>query len=134
VLQALFDAAVADLDRGAGDVLVEQQNAELNISLRLELEQVGQLLEFEPRPGTQGGPGIGGYRPELIFDDVIGRALAKAREGQARTGDGLAVFIVDISRLRSKASLERLKQPMATDRNGFGLFSPLLRPAGLPEK
>src|SRR5262249_20085744 len=90
VLQALFDAAVADLERGAGDVLVEQQNAELNISPSLELELVGQLLEFEPRPGTQGEQGIGGYRPELIFDDVIGRALAKAREGRARTGGGLA--------------------------------------------
>jgi hypothetical protein len=28
--------------------------------------------------------------------------------------------------------MERLKQPVATDRNGFGLFSPLLRSAGLP--
>ncbi len=99
VLQPLFDAAVADLERGARHVLLEQRDDELNISLRLELEHVASLLEFEPRPGTHGGPGISGYRPELIFDDVIGRALAKAGEGQAHTGEGLAVFIVDISRL-----------------------------------
>jgi hypothetical protein len=99
VLQPVFDAAVADITRGAADVLLESHDNELNISLRLELERVALLTEFEPRPGTQGGPGIGGYRSELIFEDVIGRALGKAREGQASTGDGLAVFIVDLSRL-----------------------------------
>jgi hypothetical protein len=99
VLEPLFDAAVADLERGASPVVVERCDDELNISVRLELEQVAPLAEFAPRPGTHGGPGIGGYRPELIFDDVIERALAKAGEGQARTGPGLAVLIVDISRL-----------------------------------
>jgi hypothetical protein len=99
VLQPLFDTVVDELERGAGHVLVEDRADELNISLLLELEHVAPLVESEPRPGYHGGPGIGGYRPELIFDDVIGRALAKAGEGQAHTGDGLVVFIVDTSRL-----------------------------------
>jgi hypothetical protein len=101
LLQPLFDAVVAELERGAEPVLVEQEDEELNISLRVALEGVEPTTApFEPRPGVQGPPGFGGYRPELIFRDVIGRALAKAREGQARTGRGdMAVLIVDVGRL-----------------------------------
>jgi hypothetical protein len=33
---------------------------------------------------------------------------------------------------RPLLTVERLKQPVATDRNGFGLFLPLLRSGGLP--
>jgi hypothetical protein len=43
VLEPLFDAAVTHLGRGAGHVLVEQRDGELNISLRLELERVAPL-------------------------------------------------------------------------------------------
>jgi hypothetical protein len=99
VLKPLFDTAVDELECGPGHVLVEDRADELNISLRLELDNVAPLVQFEPRPGGHGGPGIGGYRPELVFEDVIGRALEKAGEGQAHAGDGLAVFIVDSSRL-----------------------------------
>lgn len=100
VLQPLFDAVVDELERGVGHVVVEQTDDELNISLRVELEHVRPLTDFEPRAGTHGGPGTGGYRPELIFRDVLDRALAKAARGQARTGaESLAVVIVDVSRL-----------------------------------
>jgi hypothetical protein len=106
VLQPLFDVVEAELEAGCEHVSVEQTDDQLNISLRVELEHIGPLSDFEPRAGTHGGPSTGGYRPEVIFRDAVGRALSKAGRRQARTtGDDLAVLIVDMSRLPLESEL-----------------------------
>jgi hypothetical protein len=99
ILGPFFNAVVSKLGQGGDHLLVEQHEGELDISLRVELEHIRPLRGFKPRGGVQSPLSVGGYRPELIFRDVIVRALAKAREGQARTGDGVGVFIVNVSRL-----------------------------------
>jgi hypothetical protein len=99
VLEPLFHAVATDLESGSEHVLVERADEDLNISLRVELEDIRPLSRFEPRPGFLGGPGIGGHRPELMFRDVIRRAVVKASKRQAHTDDGLAVLIIDVSRL-----------------------------------
>ena len=106
ILQPIFDELRASLADGLDEWTIERTVEELNLSVSVALEHVQTATTFPLRAGVHGGPGFGGYSPEFIFCQALRRALAKAVEGQALSGDGgVSALIVDLARLPLESEL-----------------------------
>jgi hypothetical protein len=106
LLRPLIDQLLAGLATGpSADVVARHEDAELGLVVDIELSGLRQLDTFVPRSGSWGFDGLGGYRPELMFDDIVKRIARKAQRRQARSDDALEVVIVDMSRVQLQSEL-----------------------------
>ena len=97
------EALLADLEAGLEAGSPARARFELpaiNLVTTIELGSVSPASSPVPaRAGTVCGPSFGGYRPEAMFTDIIGRLIEKLRQGQAVgiVADAVPVLVVEMS-------------------------------------
>lgn len=93
----------------AGDkttIVAEKDLPEMNVHLRLAIEEAAPRTDAPAREGTHGGPSLSAYRPEAIFEAIVKRTKKKAGRRQALSdGSALEVLVVDLARAKIESEL-----------------------------
>jgi hypothetical protein len=117
LLQPLFTELFDRLASGDPEAVGRVDAETLNLVVTAELSNVEPVAEFAPRSGAWSINGLGGYRPEVMFDALLERVARKARRRQASSEGALEVLVVDMSRSELEAELtsEAYYQPRFAD-------------------
>jgi len=101
IVAPLLDEVERRLEAGEREVRVAHEEGELNIRVRVEVEEVEESRERLPaRWGVVSLPGLSGYAPEGMFDRLVHcRVRRKAAKGQApRSGLApISLLVVDLA-------------------------------------
>jgi hypothetical protein len=105
VFRPLVDEVGAKLAGEPAAVAARHEDVELDLVIDVELEGVRRVESYLSRGGSWGLDGLGGYRPEAMFDGIVDRIANKANEQQARSDDAIEVVVADMSRVQLESEL-----------------------------